>query len=101
MNLQQKFRAWYRLREADRFRIGPTLAVGATKDQFRDEVWRIARFVAYSDFVSITKNSDEGFTIVSIREGGTGFEIILQVMPIHLANHRPRPFTDEEETAQA
>lgn len=91
---------WIIHREPNRFRIGPLL-VAEQDGTFRDEVWRIAQFVAYSDFVSITKDPGGGYTIVSTRESGSGFEVILQIMSRDLVDHRPRPFTEEEEAGQA
>ena len=40
------------------------------------EVWRIARFVAYSNFSSISKNPDGGYTLKSNMESGNGYEIL-------------------------
>ena len=40
------------------------------------EVWRIARFVAYQNFSSISKNADSSFSIRSINTFGDGYEIL-------------------------
>ena len=71
---------WILTREPRGFRI---VALAGTLDPARrhlelnDEVWRIARFVAYSPFVSITKNADGSYTIVSKRSEDEGFEVVV------------------------
>jgi hypothetical protein len=71
---------WTLIEEADRFRIKPP-AGSKTKPDFhlREELWRIAQFVAYSHFVSISKNEDGGYTLVSRAESGNGYTIVFEI----------------------
>ena len=48
----------------------------AARAELYSEVWRIARFVAYSNFSSISKNPDGGYTLKSNMESGNGYEIL-------------------------
>ena len=73
---------WTLIQEADKFRIKPPPGSNTKPDfnQFLcDEVWRIARFVAYSHFVSIWKGEDGGFAIVSRMESGNGYTIVFEI----------------------
>ncbi len=45
----------------------------------QSEAWRIAQFIAYSNFVSIAKTPDDGFVIISYLVSGKGFEIRLKL----------------------
>ena len=69
---------WMASREAKLVRVSPPAGFAATKD-FRDilksEVWRVAQFVAYEDFVSIQIDDDGGFTLTSKIADGGGFKI--------------------------
>jgi hypothetical protein len=73
---------WKLIEEADRFRIKPPPGSN-TKPDFhqllREELWRIAQFVAYAHFVSISKNEDGGYTIVSSMESGNGYTIVFEI----------------------
>jgi hypothetical protein len=73
---------WALIQEADRFRIKPPPGSN-TKPDFHqllgDELWRIAQFVAYSHFVSISKNEDGGYTLVSRMESGNGYTIVFEI----------------------
>ncbi len=72
---------WTLIQEPDRFRIKPPPGSSAQPDfhqLLRDEVWRIAQFVAYLHFVSIARNDDGSFTIVSKMESGNGFAIVFE-----------------------
>ena len=65
--------------EHDRFRV--VLPEGAAdkasaRAELVDEVWRIARFVAYSNFASIGKNLDGSYVLKSHMPSGIGYEII-------------------------
>ena len=42
-----------------------------------DEIWRIARFVAYANFSSISKNSDGSYFIRSTNTSGDSYEILV------------------------
>ena len=73
---------WTLIQEADRFRIKPPPGSNTKPDfhQFlREELWRIAQFVAYAHFVSISKNEDGGYTIVSSMESGNGYTIVFEI----------------------
>ena len=48
----------------------------AARAELYSEVWRIARFVAYPNFSSISKNADSSFSIRSINTFGDGYEIL-------------------------
>jgi hypothetical protein len=73
---------WKLIQEPDRFRIKPPPGSNA-KPNFhqllREELWRIAQFVAYTDFVSISKNEDGGYTLVSRMESGNGYTIVFEI----------------------
>ena len=73
---------WTLIEEADRFRVKPPPGSN-TKPDFnqllREELWRIAQFVAYSHFVSISKNEDGGYTLVSRAESGNGYTIVFEI----------------------
>jgi hypothetical protein len=43
-----------------------------------DETWRIARFVAYANFSSISKAADGAFLIESHMSSGNGFKILVK-----------------------
>jgi hypothetical protein len=73
---------WTFVEEPERFVVNPpTTSPGDTISPrlLRDEVWRIARFVAYADFVTITKTPGGEFSIVSRNSSGHGFEIVFEV----------------------
>jgi hypothetical protein len=73
---------WRLIQEPDRFRIKPPPGSNAKPDfahVLRSEVWRIAEFVAYSHFVSISKNGNAGYTLVSRMESGDGYTIVFEV----------------------
>ena len=69
---------WLLQQDVERFRINPPSG-SSTQANFKDilyaEVWRVAQFVAYANFVSITKRADGGYVIVSRMASGDGFEI--------------------------
>ena len=70
---------WSFTREPSGFRIKPPPAsqTGSNfKEILRSEVWRIAQFVAYADFVSIARHEDGGYVVVSRSASGNSFEII-------------------------
>jgi hypothetical protein len=72
---------WDLLREPNGFRItahAGTLDIEHRKQKLNDEVWRIARFVAYAYFVSISRNEDGSYTIFSKRSPKEGFEIVVE-----------------------
>ncbi len=72
---------WLQIREAERIRIvAPVDAISSKRfaDDLKSEVWRIARFVAYPDFVSITRNGDGGYSIRSKIDSGGSFEILFE-----------------------
>ena len=65
--------------ESDRFRVmlpqnEPEKSMA--RAELYSEVWRIARFVAYPNFSSISKNPDSSFTLRSINTFGDGYEIL-------------------------
>ena len=73
---------WDLIQEPERFRMrarNGTLEPSRLPQLLKDEAWRIAQFVAYSHFVSISKNSDNSFTIVSTMASGDGFEIVVEI----------------------
>jgi hypothetical protein len=72
---------WTALPEVGRIRIHPPKGSSDRKnfDQlFRSEVWRIAEFVGYANFVSITRNADMGYTVISTMTSGGGLEIVFE-----------------------
>ena len=73
---------WSLLEERNQFRIKPPASVLRSttfQQDLRSEIWRIASFVAYSDFVSIQKMPDGNYTIVSRMGSGDGFAILFDV----------------------
>ena len=75
---------WDLIQETERFRIRArfgTLSPIAMQQALRQEVWRIAQFVAYSHFVSIAKNTENSYTIESRMNSGDGFVIIVESAP--------------------
>jgi hypothetical protein len=81
------------------FRVAPPFGQ-RTGDDLRffvaSETWRIAQFVAYRPFVSITYLADGSYCIESRRDDGNGFQVIVDPNARELPNHRPRPLTVEE-----
>ena len=72
---------WDLVQEPERFRMRAqpgTLDPSGLPQQLNEETWRIARFVAYAHFVSIAKNFEGSYTIVSRMDSGDGFEIIVE-----------------------
>ena len=93
---------WNLTLEAGIFRVSPPLGSHATPEFARmltDEAWRIARFVAYSFFASITKRPEGSYHIVSCSEDGIGFQIVLEATSNNLPNHRLKPFDDDDTDA--
>jgi hypothetical protein len=73
---------WSFKEEEDRFVVSPpnTIAFDPGKTQIiLDEVWRIARFVAYANFSSISRSGDGSFVIASHMPSGNGFRIIFTI----------------------
>jgi hypothetical protein len=69
---------WEATYNSQRFTIEPPNSFGSDsslESELVDEVWRIARLVAYQNFVSISQEPDGSFTVVSERQSGGGFEI--------------------------
>jgi hypothetical protein len=69
---------WTAFRDAKLVRVLPPTGFEATKDFeviLKSEVWRVAQFVAYENFVSIQINDDGGFTLISKIADGGGFKI--------------------------
>lgn len=72
---------WSFTQDPDRFRVRPppgSQAGSDFKELLRSEVWRIAQFVAYGHFVSIERQSDGSYTVVSRTESGSAFEIVFE-----------------------
>jgi hypothetical protein len=72
---------WSFTQEPNRFRIKPPPGRQAGPDfewLMRSEVWRIVQFVAYADFVSITRHADGGYVVVSRSASGGSFEIVFE-----------------------
>ncbi len=72
---------WVPIRETDRIRIQPPqTAVNASNfnQLLQSEVWRIARQIAYSDFVSIERKPDGSYRIFSKITNGGSFEVVFQ-----------------------
>ena len=70
---------WNLKNDGTRFVVSPpddALNVEKVSQELEDEVWRVARFVAYAAFVSISKSGDGSYTIASHMESGTGFTIL-------------------------
>lgn len=44
-----------------------------------DEIWRIARFVSYSSFVSLEQSGDDKFIVTSRLPSGNGYTIIFSI----------------------
>lgn len=72
---------WDISKELDLYRVRArpgTLDLSNQAQALSDEVWRIARFVAYANFVSIAKISENSYSINSHMASGDGFEIVLE-----------------------
>jgi len=72
---------WSFTEEPDRFRVKPppgSQAGADFKNELEREVWRIAQDVHYRNFVSIARNSDGSYTIVSRSDSGSAFEIVFE-----------------------
>jgi hypothetical protein len=72
---------WTVERALERFRVKPPIGRARTGDFDRfleDEVWRVARFVRYREFISIACNEDKTFTIFSRSDSGLWFEIVFE-----------------------
>ena len=72
---------WELIEEAGRFRIrarSGTLPSQTLDRTLREEAWRIAHFVAYTYFVSISRRKNGNYTIISKRSPGEGFEIVIE-----------------------
>ena len=48
----------------------------SARTELYDEVWRIARFVAYANFSSISKNPDGSYLLRSVNTSGDGYQIL-------------------------
>jgi hypothetical protein len=73
---------WTFKQEAERFKVMPPLASLNDQDfseKLRSEVWRLAEFVAYANFISISQ-VPAGYVIVSKMASGNGFEILIEAM---------------------
>jgi hypothetical protein len=71
---------WSVKEEADRFVILPPSSVASDLGKVQiilDEVWRIARFVSYANFTSISESADGSFLIESHMPSGNGFKILV------------------------
>lgn len=72
---------WTISREADAIVVTAPSSELPQKDRvdaLQGEAWRIAQFIAYSNFVSIAKTADDGFVITSKLASGNGFEVRLK-----------------------
>ena len=72
---------WKIVREPDAFRIiapHSTLPLKDRTAELQNEAWRIAQFIAYSHFVSISKTAGDDFIIISRMASGNGFEVRLE-----------------------
>ena len=70
---------WTSVREPERFVVKPPHEMTIKPEfsrELRDEVWRIANFVAYAHFVSIQKLPDGSFVLTSKMASNDGFEIV-------------------------
>ena len=68
--------------EPERFRVRArigTIIQSRINQELSDEAWRIARFVGYSHFTSVAKNTDGSYSILSRMATGEGFEIVVEV----------------------
>ena len=74
---------WSYSKESDRFLVWPSTGL-LTRENFkhllRDEVWRIARFVAYRRLVSISGEADGSYEVLSRSESGSGFQIVFKAV---------------------
>ncbi len=69
---------WTTVRDIDRIRVLPPPATASEPgfgDLLQDEVWRIARFISYADFVSIERIADGGYRVYSKITSGGDFEV--------------------------
>ena len=66
---------WELRREA-----GALVVTGPDGRDFMGEMWRIARFVAYDDFVSIERTKEVGraYKVTSRSNAGVGFELLIR-----------------------
>ncbi len=63
----------WRLRQLDgRFVVSPSPIDAVV---LRDEVWRLARLIAYDNFVSIAKTAGGGYEVASRMASGSGFVV--------------------------
>ena len=69
---------WILTLEGDGFRVKPPTASNLTPNfdrVLRAEVWRVAQFVAYANFVSIARLPSAGYVVASHMASGEGFII--------------------------
>jgi hypothetical protein len=72
---------WIVQEEKDYFVLTPPKTTVTDENKWRllsEEVWRIARFVGYANFCSVSRTEDGGAEIVSYLKSGDGFKLIIQ-----------------------
>lgn len=79
---------WTIHRQNDGFRVAPPKD-GPEIASLDEEVWRIAQFVAYRPYVSLSFAIATGYTLESRRESGTGYRIYFDLAPNNLPDQRP------------
>jgi hypothetical protein len=70
---------WSFVKVPSGFRVSPPSGSGSDPSFLRlleQEVWRVAQFVAYADFVSIARHADRSYTVVSRSASGLSFELV-------------------------
>ena len=69
---------WTVVETPQRFEVTAAAADRGAPDfagQLRQEVWRIAHFIAYAHFVSIESDGHGGYLLTSRMDTGDGFEV--------------------------
>jgi hypothetical protein len=75
---------WTTVRETECIRVVPPQTAASDprfNDVLQDEVWRIARFIGYGDFVSIERKADGSYRVHSRITNGGSFEVVFE--PYH------------------
>ena len=71
-------RDWVATETANQFRVSPSAAdrqLANFPRVLREEVWRVAQFIAYAHFVSIQQIDGGGYLLVSKNSEGNGFQV--------------------------
>jgi hypothetical protein len=72
---------WKVREENDQFVLTPPQSTASEEKKWQllsEEVWRIARFLGYANFCSVSRTDDGGAEIVSYLKSGDGFKLVIQ-----------------------